>query len=124
MGINNLFPVTITDKIGLCKDFYTEYFAFEVIFEAEWYIHLRNGSGIEIAFMLPDLENQPDFLNEPFSGKGIVLSFEVDDAKVEYDRLKGSGAPIVYHLKDEEWGQRHFMITDPAGMIIDIVQQL
>ena len=124
VGINNLFLVTITDQLDSCKDFYTEYFAFEVIFEAEWYIQLRNESGIEIAFMLPDLESQPDFLHEPFSGKGVIFSFEVDDAKVEYDRIKDSGVPVIYHLKDEEWGQRHFMITDPAGMIVDIVQQL
>ncbi len=124
MGIKNSFPITITDQLELCKNFYTEYFEFEVIFEAEWYIQLRHISGIEIAFMLPDLENQPDFLHEQFSGKGVILSFEVDDAKVEYDKLKELGAPVIYHLKGEEWGQKHFMVTDPAGMIVDVVQQL
>jgi hypothetical protein len=35
----------------------------------------------KIAFMLPNLENQPNFLHEAFSGEGIVPSLEIEDAK-------------------------------------------
>ena len=122
--MKKLFPTTITPQIVETKDFYTKFFNFEVVFEADWYIHLRHESGIEIAVMLPDLKNQPEFLHASYAGNGIVYSLEVDDAKTEYARLTDLGAPIVTELKDEEWGQRHFMLKDPAGMVVDVVQQL
>lgn len=74
--------------------------------------------------MLPKLENQPKFLHGSYSGSGMVLSFEVDDAKEEFAKLKELGATFELELKDEEWGQRHFMLKDPSGMSLDVVQQL
>lgn len=124
MKLQKLFPITITTEIKSCKEFYMKFFEFEVIFNSDWYIQLKHASGVELGFMLPNLETQPKFLHNPYSGNGIVLSFEVDDAKKEYMRLKNLGADFDFDLKDEEWGQRHCMIKDPSGMIIDIVQQL
>ncbi|MBC7836770.1 VOC family protein [Acetobacteraceae bacterium] len=123
-NMKKLFPITITSQLAESKEFYTKLFDFEVVFEADWYIHMRHESGIEIAVMQPKLANQPEFLHGAYAGEGVVYSFEVDDAKSEYDRLKKLGVNIIYDLKDEEWGQRHFMLKDPAGMSIDVVQQL
>lgn len=106
------------------KDFYSKNFDFQVVFEADWYIHMRHESGVEIAVMMPNLSSQPSFLRSAYSGEGTIYSFEVDDANTEYKRLKKLGAEFVYELTDEEWGQRHFILKDPAGVSIDIVQQL
>lgn len=122
--MKKLFPITITTKPLESKNFYTKFFNFQIVFEADWYIHMRHESGIELAVMQPNLPNQPKFLHGAYSGEGIVYSFEVDDAKSEYERLKALGATIIYELTDEEWGQRHFILKDPAGVSIDLVQQL
>ena len=119
-----LFPITITTKLLESKEFYTTFFNFKIVFETDWYIHMRHESGTELAVMQPDLSNQPTFLHGAYAGEGIVYSLAVDDAKSEYERLKGLGATIIYELTDEEWGQRHFMLKDPAGVFIDLVQQL
>jgi uncharacterized glyoxalase superfamily protein PhnB len=124
MKLQKLFPITITDKITECRDFYTKVFSFEVVFEAEWYIHMRHESGTELAVMLPNLENQPSIIHKQYFGEGVIYSFEVEDARKEYERIKKLGADICFDLKDEEWGQRHFMLKDPSGMVIDIVQHL
>ena len=124
MITKKLFPITITTEINLCKEFYLKFFEFEVIFDSDWYIQLKNASGTELAFMLPNLENQPKSLHNPYSGSGVVLSFEVEDTEGEFVRLKELGATFELDLKDEEWGQKHCMLKDPSGMIIDIVQQL
>lgn len=122
--MKKLFPITITEKIRETKDFYVNNFNFEIVFEADWYIHMRHESGIEIAVMLPNLENQPVFLHDSYDGKGVVYSLEVDDASKEYQRLKDLGVAFLLELKDEEWGQRHFMMQDPAGVAVDVVEQL
>lgn len=124
INMKRLFPITITEKLTETKDFYTKYFGFETVFEADWYIHLRHDSGIEIAVMLPKLENQPAFLRGGYAGDGVVYSLEVEDATAEYERLQALGATFIMELKDEEWGQRHFMLKDPAGMVVDVVEHL
>lgn len=74
--------------------------------------------------MLPNQPHQPDFLQTAHAGKGIVLTFETNDATAEYDRLEEQSAPIIHDIRDEEWGQRHFILVDPAGVYVDVVQYL
>lgn len=118
------YPLLITDTLQECARFYVQYFNFEKVFEQDWYIHLVHQSGAELAFMVPNAENQPEQLHQGFSGAGVVYSFEVEDAQKEYDRLAATDAPIVVALKTEEWGQKHFIVKDPAGIHIDVVEQL
>lgn len=122
--INKLHPLTITSKLTETAKFYTSLFDFEEAFVSDWYIQLAHKNGAEIAFMLPHLENQPNFLQEPHAGKGIVYTFETEDAQHVYESLKAKGGTFVLELKDEEWGQRHFIMEDPAGVYVDVVQYL
>jgi uncharacterized glyoxalase superfamily protein PhnB len=122
--MKKIYPITITDKLDECKKFYQEVFEFEVVFEADWYIQLlHTESGVEIAIMKPDLENQPTELHTEYDGNGIAFSFEVDDAEAEYLKIKEKTDTIFHKLTTEEWGQTHFMLKDPAGVVIDVVQQ-
>ena len=43
------------------------------------------------------------------------MNFEVDDVDAEYLRLVRAGAEIVVPLKDEPFGQRHFIVRAPLG---------
>lgn len=122
--IHKLHPLTITDKLTETADFYKTYFAFEEVFTSDWYIQLAHKNGAEIAVMLPNQQNQPAFLHDAHNGKGMVFTFETEDAAAIYNDLKAKDAPLVYELKDEEWGQRHFILQDPAGVYVDIVQYL
>lgn len=123
--MKKIYPLVITDKIAETVAFYKDNFDFKAIFEQDWYVQLlHEKSGVELAFMRPNVETQPVELHKGFSGGGIVFSVEVDDAKAEWQRLKDKNLNVVVSLRDEEWGQRHFIIVDPSGVYVDIVQQL
>ena len=122
--MKKIYPLLITDKLKDCAEFYVKHFKFAVVFEQDWYVHLVHDSGAELAFMAPNSQNQPSALHPAFNGKGMVYGFEVDDAAAEYERLSDKDIEIVEPLKDEVWGQRHFIVRDPAGVYVDIVQQL
>jgi len=118
-------PLTITTKLKECARFYSDHFGFAAVFEEDWYIHLVNKqNGLELGFMAPNTDSQPKELHTEFSGKGIIYSFEVEDAEAEFKRLKKKGLKFLLKLKDEPWGQRHSIIEDPAGVYVDIVEQL
>jgi len=122
--INSAFPLFVTKDIDAQKAFYTKVFGFEsVFFDPEFYVHLVNPTnGIEIGFMLEGLPSQPNFLHTPAISEGLVVSFEVDNAQQAYEQAIKDGLDISFELKEEPWKQKHFMVRDPAGIVIDIVE--
>lgn len=115
----------ITDKVEASKDFYVRLFGAEVVYEGEggWFVLLRLGES-ELGFMRPGLPSQAPIFRSAFGGQGIWLTFEVADAEGELQRLRALGVPIEMTLRDEPWGDRHFVIRDPNGIGVDIVQRL
>ena len=122
--MKKLHPLTITPHIHETAEFYMILFGFEEVFTSDWYIQLAHQDGMEIALMLPRQQNQPAFLHDAYSGKGIVYTFEVSNATEVYEKLQSEGVSFIYDLRDEEWGQRHFMLRDPAGVVVDVVEYL
>ena len=41
-----------------------------------------------------------------------------------YERVLATGLSIALALRDEPWGQRRFGLVDPAGMWVDVVEQI
>jgi uncharacterized glyoxalase superfamily protein PhnB len=59
-----------------------------------------------------------------YRGDGMFITLQVPDARKEYDRLVADGLRFDLDLTDEPWGQRRFGVVDPAGMWVDVVQQI
>lgn len=54
----------------------------------------------------------------------LIISFEIDDVDQEYDRARSSKLPILLSLRDEPWGQRHFITRDPSGVLVDVIKPI
>ena len=116
------FTVFIVEDLSAAKSFYTENLGFEVVFSGDWYIHLVAQSGVQVGFMLPNQPTQPPIFQEPHSGKGVIFSLEVEDVDAAFAEARSKSLPIVFELKSEDWGQRHFCVQDPNGLYVDIVE--
>lgn len=128
MKARDLYPLITTPALREVRDFYVTHFDFEVAFEASWFVYLigpgEDGTrGATLAFMHPDHPSSPPG-PETFNGLGMILTVETSDAASVFERLEGGGAPIVHPLTDEAWGQRRFMTRDPAGVLVDVVEQI
>jgi catechol 2,3-dioxygenase-like lactoylglutathione lyase family enzyme len=125
MQLQDFYPIVVTEQLVGCRDFYRRWFGLEVAFEASWFVLLSAGAGgkASLAFMHPAHPSAPPG-PEPFSGKGMCLEFQVPDARVEYERFVRGNAPITLSLRDEPFGQRRFGLFDPAGIWIDVVEQI
>lgn len=113
----------ITAKLAESKAFYIDMLGFGVTFENEFYLlmHTPDGSN-DLSFLLPDHASQQSIFHKSFKGEGIYLTIEVDDVDGLYKELKNKGLEIKIDLRDEPWGDRHFAISDPNGVNIDIVK--
>ncbi|WP_320060359.1 VOC family protein [Neolewinella antarctica] len=109
-----------TDKLAESKAFYTQILNFGITFENEFYLLLHTpDKKTNLVFLLPNHPSQQPLFQEPFNGKGMFLTIEVD---VIYEETKKKGVEIVIDIRDEVWGDRHFAIQDPNGIGIDIVR--
>ena len=119
-----LWSGIVTEKVQECKNFYVRLFGCDVIYEGEggWFVLLQLGSG-ELGFMKPNLESQAAIFHPAFQGQGVWIVVDVADVDSEYQRLQALGVPIEVALRDEPWGDRHFVVVDPNGIGVDVVQR-
>ncbi|MGB3942717.1 MAG: VOC family protein [Candidatus Manganitrophaceae bacterium] len=119
-----LWSGVVTEKVQECKDYYVRLFGCEVIYEGEggWFVLLRLGDS-EIGFMKANLESQAKVFRPAFQGQGVWIAVDVEDVDTEYRRIQALGAPIEVAIRDEPWGDRHFVVVDPNGIGIDVVQR-
>ena len=112
----------ITEKLAESKAFYTQVLQFGVTFENDFYLLLHTPNReAEISFLLPNHPSQQPLFQKPFTQQGVYLTIEVENVDDYYYKLKEQGIPIAIDLREEPWGDRHFAITDPNGIGIDIV---
>jgi catechol 2,3-dioxygenase-like lactoylglutathione lyase family enzyme len=112
----------VTNKLAESKAFYTNVLGFGVTFENDFYLLLHTPDReAEISFLLPDHPSQQPLFHKPFNGTGVYLTIEVEDVDKVYKEMTQKGIEIKIEIRDEPWGDRHFAITDPNGVNIDIV---
>ncbi|MBC7894089.1 MAG: VOC family protein [Cytophagaceae bacterium] len=122
MKVSSFYPVVMTRDVPGSKAFYTTHFPFEVSFESDWYISLKanQSPAFELALLNPEHPTVPAAFRRPLAG-GLILNFEVVDVDAEYARLQSAGLPIHLELRSEAFGQRHFITSDPNGILIDVI---
>lgn len=127
MKLKSFYPVIGTKKVAETTKFYTTHFPFEIAFEADWYVSLiwNHGDSTDAAHQLAILDFEhptvPEGFRKPMQG-GLILNFEVEDVDAEYKRLTEAGLSLHLDIRSEDWGQRHFITSDPNGVLIDLIQ--
>ncbi|MDQ6420561.1 glyoxalase/bleomycin resistance/extradiol dioxygenase family protein [Paenibacillus sp. LHD-117] len=123
MKVSSFYPVILTEQVAVTSAFYVNHFGFEKVFEADWYISLRM-SGSDIPFELAILDSTHATIPEAYRTgvKGLILNMEVEDVDAEYERLiTRAKLPLQLDIRDEAFGQRHFIVSDPNGVLIDVI---
>jgi catechol 2,3-dioxygenase-like lactoylglutathione lyase family enzyme len=122
MKTTSVYPVIMTSEVAATATFYVRHFGFRPLFEADWYVHLQSAGDAQVNLAILDGSHH----TIPAIGRGrvsgLLLNFEVEDVDAEYERLKAAGLPILLELRDEAFGQRHFITQDPSGVLIDIIK--
>lgn len=125
MKLTSLYPVLLSHRLVETTEFYRRYLGFEIRFQSDWYVSLAtSGEPVrELAILQPGHESIPGPLTEPTAN--LLLTFEVEAVDPVHERLiSREKLPCLLDLRDEPWGQRHFITRDPNGILIDIVQPI
>lgn len=124
MKVTSYYPVIMTPNVAQTAAFYVDHFRFRALFEADWYVHLQSIENEAVALAI--LDGQHPTVPEAGRGRvsGLILNFEVEDPDEEYARAQAAGLPILLGLRNEDFGQRHFITTDPNGVMIDVIKPI
>ena len=91
----------------------------------DWYLQLmpESNTTLNIGFVKPE--------HELFAGRnasprtyGVVLTIHVDDVDEAYERAKKLGAEIAAEIRNEDYGQRHFLVIDPNGLVLNVMSAI
>ena len=124
MKCTQFYPVIMTDDVAGTARFYRDNFRFSPAFESDWYVHLQSSEdeSVNIAVLQGDHETVPEAARGRVSG--LIINFEVADVDREFQRAEANGLPILLALRDEPFGQRHFITSDPNGVLIDVIKPI
>jgi catechol 2,3-dioxygenase-like lactoylglutathione lyase family enzyme len=124
MKTTSYYPVLMTGDVAGTTAFYIEHFGFQPLFESDWYVHLQSvdNSRVNLGIVQGDHETIPQEGRGRTSG--LLINFEVRDPDAVYERVVAAGLPILRSLRDEPFGQRHFITKDPNGVLIDVIKPI
>jgi len=121
MKFTGSYPVLLVADVAATAAFYEAHFGYGREFDAGWYVHMRAPSlaSSELAILRFDHETIPEAGRRPTTG--LILNIELEDAAAACATLSAAGVTMLQPLRDEPFGQRHFIIADPNGNLIDVI---
>jgi predicted enzyme related to lactoylglutathione lyase len=111
------------EDVTASADFVKQYFGFTEVMSAEGFVSLsRPDAGFNLVFLKTGLESFKPVHMRGHRADGLLVAFVVDDIDREYTRLQSEGVKITTPIETEPWGERFFQVTDPNGIVIQLVQ--
>ena len=124
MAVVRVFPCVCVDDLVRSIGFYRALVGLDVVVDVGWYAELSNRGdrAAMVAFVQRGHPTVPSGFDASIGG--VLVSVVVDDASAIYERAMTMPAPIAHELRDEDFGQRHFMVVDPDGFLIDVIEPI
>jgi catechol 2,3-dioxygenase-like lactoylglutathione lyase family enzyme len=110
------------DDVPASSKFLATHFGFTERMSADGFASLgRDDGAMDVIFLRRGIEVLPEELRDR-RASGTIVAFVVDDLDAEHERLRAEGVPITLPLREEPWGERLFMVTDPNGVPYELVE--
>jgi uncharacterized glyoxalase superfamily protein PhnB len=109
------------EDVSASTTFLIEHFGFRQLMAADGFASLaREDTAMYVVFLRRGLDTLPGDQRDKHAA-GLILAFTVADLEGELARLQSEGVPITMPLTVEDWGERAFQVTDPNGVLIQLM---
>lgn len=119
---SNSFIGVHTENFKEAGEFYVRFFGFTINAESDRFLIVQAPNGKRIIGFGPPTSEAG--CSSAFAGMGIHLAFLVEDAEAAMKQFEQAGVAIKRGIKVEDWGEKHFVIADPAGIELYISEAL
>jgi catechol 2,3-dioxygenase-like lactoylglutathione lyase family enzyme len=113
MSIRRVVPNIASDDPAACRDFYAGLLGFRVAMDMGWIMTFASPSNPTAQVSLLTADASAPVVPQ--------VSVEVADVDAVHAEAVRRGLEIVHPLTDEPWGVRRFFVTDPNGVVVNVV---
>lgn len=124
MAAVRVFPCLCVDDLVRSIVFYRALLDLDVTVDVGWYAEIAGGGGAAatVAFVERGHSSVPPGFD--VTRGGVLVSVVVDDATAANARAEALHTHFAQELRDEDFGQRHFMVVDPDGFLVDVIETI
>jgi catechol 2,3-dioxygenase-like lactoylglutathione lyase family enzyme len=123
--MTSLYPVICSDRLEASRDFYRDLLGLKVVFDdPAFYVLLQSPDDPSRQLGIVHRTHDSVPAAHQVAPRGVLITVEVAAVGPIHDRARALGLPIAQPLRDEAFGQRHFMTVDPDGLLVDVVEPI
>lgn len=110
------------DDVDASSTFFRTHLGYEVAAAADGFVKLIHpDSTADLVLLRRGTEVLPPEQRDRHAD-GLIVALTVTGLDAEEARLRAAGAPITLPLREEPWGERLFQLTDPNGIVVQLVE--
>jgi catechol 2,3-dioxygenase-like lactoylglutathione lyase family enzyme len=113
MSVKRIVPDIRSKHLDASRQFYVDVLGLEVAMDMGFIVTLASPSNPTAQVSLMRDDDSSTVLPQ--------MSIEVADVDDVHSRAVSHGLTIVYPLTNEPWGVRRFFVTDPNGIVINVM---
>jgi catechol 2,3-dioxygenase-like lactoylglutathione lyase family enzyme len=113
MSVKRIVPDIKSKHFDASRQFYVDVLGLEVAMDMGFIVTLVSPSNPMAQVSLIRDDGSSTILPQ--------MSIEVADVDAVHSRALSHGLNIVYPLTNEPWGVRRFFVTDPNGIVINVM---
>ena len=113
--------VTLTvDDVDASRRYLTTHFGFAELVATDGFASLCRDDAVNVVLLRRGTDVLPEGLRDQ-RASGVIIALTVTDLPGEYERLRAEGVPITLPWHEDPWGERLFQVTDPNGIIVQLL---
>ncbi|WKD35988.1 VOC family protein [Streptomyces xanthophaeus] len=113
--------LTVAD-VDASRDFLCTHLGYQVVMADDGFVSLTRGdAAVDVVLLRQGTDVLPPEQRDRRAA-GLILALTVTDLAAQEARLRAAGAPITMPLREEPWGERLFQMTDPNGVVVQLVE--
>jgi uncharacterized glyoxalase superfamily protein PhnB len=109
------------DDVAASHAFFIEHLGYREQAAADGFASLTRDDAVDIVLLRRGIDVLPSDQRDQRAA-GLILAFTVTGLEVEEKRLRAEGVEITMPLREEPWGERLFQVTDPNGVVVQLVE--
>ncbi|MFC9392021.1 VOC family protein [Streptomyces sp. NPDC057027] len=118
---SSALSLTVAD-VDASRAFLCTHLGYEVAMADDGFVSLTRGdAAVDVVLLRGGTDVLPPEQRDQ-RASGLILALTVTGLAAEEARLRTAGAPITMPLRDEPWGERLFQMTDPNGVVVQLVE--
>lgn len=120
MSFSRILTNVCADDLAASRDFYVQLLGFAINYDSDWYVQLRGPSpqNAELGIIKRTHDLVPkNFQTTP---SGMYVTFVVPNVDELHNKAIAMGAEVIQEPRNEFYGQRRFLVLDPAGCLLDV----